>query len=87
MTTHPPRIILASVLALIASLAFGTAVHAEPEPLSSWNDGPAKKAIVDFVQKTTDKSARILYRAGVPADARAADLSAIQRFQDRHRLP
>jgi phosphoserine phosphatase len=25
-------------------------------PLSSWNDGPAKQAILEFVQKTTDKS-------------------------------
>src|SRR5450755_1420926 len=26
------------------------------DPLSSWNDGPAKQAIVDFVKTTTDKS-------------------------------
>jgi hypothetical protein len=26
------------------------------EPLPSWNDGPAKQAIVDFVKATTDQS-------------------------------
>jgi phosphoglycolate phosphatase-like HAD superfamily hydrolase len=29
---------------------------AQSDPLSSWNDGPAKQAIVKFVQTTTDKS-------------------------------
>jgi phosphoserine phosphatase len=33
------------------------AVSAAPaDPLPSWNDGPAKKAIIDFVKTTTDKS-------------------------------
>ena len=26
------------------------------DPLSSWNDGPAKEAVLDFVKKTTDKA-------------------------------
>ena len=29
---------------------------AEYNPLPSWNDGPARKAIIEFVQATTDKS-------------------------------
>ncbi len=29
---------------------------AAADPLASWNDGPAKQAIVDFVKTTTDKS-------------------------------
>jgi phosphoserine phosphatase len=29
---------------------------AQPDPLPSWNDGSAKKAIIEFVQATTDKS-------------------------------
>ena len=41
------------VLALGALLAFGTHVQAQTDPLPSWNDGAAKKAIVDFVQATT----------------------------------
>jgi hypothetical protein len=32
--------------------AFATA----PDPLPSWNGGPAKKAILDFVKATTDKN-------------------------------
>jgi hypothetical protein len=29
---------------------------AQTDPLPSWNDGAAKKAIVDFVRTTTDKA-------------------------------
>jgi hypothetical protein len=40
-----------------ASLAPSTAAStAEASPLPSWNDGPAKQAIIDFVKTTTDKS-------------------------------
>ena len=49
-----PRILLAYVLALAVSLAFVTPTLAGTDPLSSWSDGPAKQAIIDFVQKTTD---------------------------------
>ncbi len=28
----------------------------QTDPLPSWNDGPAKQAIVDFVQATTDQA-------------------------------
>ena len=41
------------VFALGALLAFSTHVQAQTDPLPSWNDGPAKKAIVEFVQTTT----------------------------------
>ena len=34
----------------------GAQSAAQSDPLPSWNDGPAKQAIVEFVQKTTDKS-------------------------------
>jgi phosphoglycolate phosphatase-like HAD superfamily hydrolase len=30
--------------------------YAQTDPLPSWNDGPAKKAIVEFVKTTTEKS-------------------------------
>ena len=43
---------------LVASslIAFSCqASRADTDPLSSWNDGPSKKAIVDFVRATTDK--------------------------------
>jgi phosphoglycolate phosphatase-like HAD superfamily hydrolase len=51
------RIFLNGVLAGVATLLlFTTAALAQSDPLSSWNDGPAKQAIVRFVQETTDKS-------------------------------
>src|SRR5271155_806727 len=40
---------------LIAALAAQTLARAE-DPLPSWNDGPTKQAIVDFVHATTDQS-------------------------------
>ena len=40
-------------LALGAALAFGAQAFAQTDPLPSWNDGAAKKAIVEFVQATT----------------------------------
>jgi hypothetical protein len=42
--------VLVAVLVMVA----GTALSQDVLP--SWNDGPAKKAIVEFVQATTDKS-------------------------------
>jgi hypothetical protein len=42
-----------TVLALLAGLALTTHSLAQTDPLPSWNDGPAKQAIVDFVAATT----------------------------------
>jgi phosphoserine phosphatase len=39
--------------ALIGVLAFTTTVSLAADPLPSWNDGPAKKAVVEFVTKIT----------------------------------
>jgi len=41
------------VLALVAGLAFSAQALAQTDPLPSWNDGPAKQAIVDLVAATT----------------------------------
>jgi hypothetical protein len=41
------------VFALGALLALGTHALAQTDPLPSWNDGAAKRAIVEFVQATT----------------------------------
>ena len=41
------------VLLLVAALFLTVQSHAETDPLPSWNDGPAKQAIVDFVKATT----------------------------------
>jgi len=42
--------------------------YAQTDPLPSWNDGPAKKAIVEFVKTTTDKASPKF----VPPEARIA---------------
>jgi hypothetical protein len=41
------------VAALIGVLAFTPIVSLAADPLPSWNEGPAKKAIVEFVTKIT----------------------------------
>ncbi len=52
--TWPILGLVATSLSLVPMPAAG---HAEKaDPLLSWNDGPAKKAILDFVQSSTDKA-------------------------------
>jgi phosphoglycolate phosphatase-like HAD superfamily hydrolase len=45
--------VVSRVIALAAGLLLGQGALAQPDPLPSWNDGAAKKAVVDFVQATT----------------------------------
>jgi phosphoglycolate phosphatase-like HAD superfamily hydrolase len=56
------------VLTLVAVLAIGAQALAQTDPLPSWNDGPAKRAILDFVRTTTDQSSPTF----VPPEARIA---------------
>ena len=42
-------------LLALAPLAIGVYALAQTEPLPSWHDGPARKAIVDFVRATTSR--------------------------------
>ena len=49
------RLIQQIYTAAMLLLAF-TCVSAAADPLESWNDGPAKKAIIEFVNRTTEKS-------------------------------
>jgi phosphoglycolate phosphatase-like HAD superfamily hydrolase len=53
--------------AFLFLLVFGQA-YAQTDPLPSWNDGPAKKAIIEFVKVTTDKGGPKF----VPPEARIA---------------
>ena len=47
--------VIFSALAILALVA-GSSTNAKAQaPLPSWNDGPAKQAIVDFVRTTTEK--------------------------------
>ena len=39
--------------ALVGAMAFTFNIARAQDPLPSWNDGPAKKSIVDFVAKVT----------------------------------
>jgi phosphoglycolate phosphatase-like HAD superfamily hydrolase len=50
---RPAFSMVAGVLVVAASLTLGAQALAQSDPLPSWNDGPAKEAIVEFVQKTT----------------------------------
>jgi phosphoserine phosphatase len=49
---HRHGLIAAAAAALVFHAA-GLAAQASPDPLPSWNDGAARKAIVEFVQSTT----------------------------------
>ena len=53
MKPIPTRAAFTRLLALCALLVLGGRAHAATDPLPSWNQGPAKQAILDFVQKTT----------------------------------
>jgi phosphoglycolate phosphatase-like HAD superfamily hydrolase len=55
-TSSSSRRAAALLLALCTLLLLATPAGAQTDPLPSWNDGPAKKAIVEFVQSTTDKA-------------------------------
>jgi len=44
------------IAAFVGLAVFATALAQAAGPLPSWNDGPTKQAILEFVQKTTDKS-------------------------------
>jgi phosphoglycolate phosphatase-like HAD superfamily hydrolase len=49
-----PRLLLAFVVYAVS--AASTPASAQNDPLSSWNDGPTKQAILDFVKETTNQS-------------------------------
>jgi phosphoglycolate phosphatase-like HAD superfamily hydrolase len=54
--------------ALGALLALAAAAHAQVDPLPSWNEGPARRAILDFVKATTDVASPMF----VPPEERIA---------------
>jgi phosphoserine phosphatase len=56
------------LIASLVGLAGGTALHAA-DPLASWNDGAAKRSVVEFVDKTT--------REGSPGYLPAAERIAV----------
>jgi len=62
MTTDMNRRVAISGLALLPTLgqtlfpSFALGQGSQVAPLASWNDGPAKQAIIDFVSATTDQA-------------------------------
>jgi phosphoglycolate phosphatase-like HAD superfamily hydrolase len=62
------RFPLIFVFAVVFGLAPRTHTFAQTDPLASWNDGPAKQAIVEFVHATTDHSSSQF----VPSEERIA---------------
>ena len=66
IATH--HISFARALVFVACIAFGGQAIAQTDPLPSWNDGSAKKAILDFVRTTTTQGSPNF----VPADERIA---------------
>ncbi|WP_247269098.1 MULTISPECIES: HAD family hydrolase [Pseudomonas] len=62
--TNPPQQCQRFSLALVFALALPLLAQAS-EPLPSWNDGPAKKHITEFVQAVTDQSGKDFVK---PAD-------------------
>jgi len=62
---------LFTVLALVLPLAVGTPAWAQaPDPLPSWNDGPAKQSITGFVARVTEPGSADF----VPPPARIATI-------------
>jgi hypothetical protein len=53
---------------LLALIFVGTIASRAQDPLPSWNDGPAKQAILDFVRETTETGGAKF----VPAEERIA---------------
>jgi phosphoglycolate phosphatase-like HAD superfamily hydrolase len=53
MTMVPCYSTLARILSLSSLLVLGAHAQAQTDPMPSWNDGPAKQAIVSFVKETT----------------------------------
>ena len=60
-----PRVLIVLVLALGVARSN---VSAAEDPLPSWNEGPAKQAVLDFVKATTDAASPTF----VPPEARVA---------------
>jgi phosphoserine phosphatase len=63
-----PNLKLALVTLAATAVGFAATVAYAQDPLPSWNDGPAKQAIIEFVKATTTEGSPQF----VPAEARVA---------------
>ena len=64
-TTHTKNLV---TVALACVVVFMTTNAQAADPLASWNDGPVKQAIVEFVKETTTQGSPQF----VPPEARIA---------------
>jgi hypothetical protein len=67
-TPMKPNLKVSLVRFAVVAFGFATAVASAQDPLSSWNDGPAKQAILEFVKATTTQGSPQF----VPPEARIA---------------
>ena len=74
----------APALSVMPALLGAATARAETAPLTSWSEGPAKQAILDFVHATVDPSSRQF----VPPEDRVATFDpgwhAVGRASDLH---
>ena len=85
MRNTMPLFTLARCLVLGTLLVLGTPALAQTDPLPFWNDGPAKKAIVEFVQVTTTPGStkfvsRVTARAGACGGGRVGERPRLRRL-------
>ena len=66
------RHIITSSLVL---LVLCSVLHAQTDPLPSWNDGPTKSAIVSFVDRVT--------KEGSPDFVKPADANSLDQYMSR----
>jgi phosphoglycolate phosphatase-like HAD superfamily hydrolase len=64
MQAMTERLFRVSIIIVIVSVALSVPVFADNDPLPSWNNGPAKQAIVSFVKETTDQASPKFVPAG-----------------------
>ena len=72
MNPAPSISAFARLLAFGALLALGARAQAQTDPLPSWNDGPTKQSIVNFIKATTtDGGSQFVHRCPNLRDNRA----------------
>src|SRR5262245_43221958 len=54
--TRATRLCRVTIATLCAILVASLSPYAQTDPLPSWNSGPAKQAIINFIRATTDRS-------------------------------
>jgi len=56
-----PKLFVAVSAVLLFAVLLTAHINARSDPLPSWNNGPAKQAVIDFVNTTTDQSTGLIW--------------------------